>query len=238
MVAIDLGSNTLRVTKLDCQSGRFVANFEKVVKTADMLNRTGVIHHEAVDRVIYAIQEAKKKIDFSNEEVCAVTTEAIRQARNGEAVLERISKETAINFEIIDGEKEATLTLLAVKNRLARLHYAARQFVLVDIGGGSTELIFHYGEKTYSKSFPIGIVTIAQSYKNIPEIESALPQVMIEMQMYCAEMYATKSKPEAFIATAGTPTTVAAMKLGQTYATYNTWQLYSCELWCNSRGNY
>ncbi len=221
MIAIDLGSNTLRVIKLDCQSGRFIADFEKVVKTADMLNRTGVIHHEAVDRVIYALKEAKKKIDFSNEEIHAVTTEAIRRARNGQEVLERIAKETGIHFEIIDGEKEATLTLLAVKNRLARLHHAARQFVLVDIGGGSTELIFHYGEKTYSKSFPIGIVTLAQSYKNISEIEAALPQEMMEMQMYTAEMYATRGRPEAFIATAGTPTTVAAMKLGQTYATYN-----------------
>ena len=66
MIAIDLGSNTLRVTKLDCQSGRFVADFEKVVKTADMLESTGVIHHEAVDRVIYAIKEAQNKIDFSS----------------------------------------------------------------------------------------------------------------------------------------------------------------------------
>jgi len=144
LIAIDLGSNTLRVTKLDCDSGRFTANFEKVVKTADMLNRTGVIHHEAVDRVIYALEEAKKKIDFSHEAIHAVTTEAIRQARNGEEVLERIARETGVHFEIIDGEKEAALTLLAVKNRLARLHHAARQFILVDIGGGSTELIFHY----------------------------------------------------------------------------------------------
>jgi exopolyphosphatase/guanosine-5'-triphosphate,3'-diphosphate pyrophosphatase len=221
MIAIDLGSNTLRVTKLDCQTGRFVANYEKIVKTADMLNRTGVIHHEAVDRIIYAINEAKKKIGFSNEKIRAVTTEALRQAGNSKEVLTRIAKETAVHFEMIDGEEEAELTLLAVKNRLAKLHYAARNFVLVDIGGGSTELIFHYGEETYSKSFPIGIVTIAQSYKNIPEIQTALPQVMIEMQMYCAEIYATKGKTEAFIATAGTPTTVAAMKLGQTYASYN-----------------
>jgi len=221
IVALDLGSNTLRVTKFDCATKKFLAQYEKVVKTADMLASTGVIHHEAVDRIIYAIKEAQKRINFNNASIHAVTTEAIRQARNAEPVLERISKETAVHFEIIDGEKEAALTLLAVKNRLARLHHAARQFVLVDIGGGSTELIFHYGEETYSKSFPIGIVTIAQSYKNIPEIESALPQAMIDLQMYCAEIYATKGKPEAFIATAGTPTTVAAMKLGQTYATYN-----------------
>ena len=221
IVALDLGSNTLRVTKFDCATKKFVAQYEKIVKTADMLASTGVIHHEAVDRVIYAIQEAQQKINFNDASIHAVTTEAVRQAQNGQEVLERISKETGVHFEIIDGEKEAALTLLAVKNRLARLHYAARNFVLVDIGGGSTELIFHYGEETYSKSFPIGIVTIAQSYKNIPEIQAALPQEMIEMQMYCAEMYATKNKTEAFIATAGTPTTVAAMKLGQTYATYN-----------------
>lgn len=221
IVALDLGSNTLRVTKFDCVTKKFVAQYEKIVKTADMLARTGVIHHEAVDRVIYAIKEAQKKINFNDARVRAVTTEAVRQARNAKEVLERISKETAVDFEMIDGEKEAALTLLAVQNRLARLHHAARQFVLVDIGGGSTELIFHYGEETFSKSFPIGIVSIAQGYKNIPEIKAALPEEMMEMQMYCAEMYATKGKTEAFIATAGTPTTVAAMKLGQTYATYN-----------------
>jgi exopolyphosphatase/guanosine-5'-triphosphate,3'-diphosphate pyrophosphatase len=89
MIAIDLGSNTLRVTKLDCQSGKFVADFEKIVKTADMLESTGVIHHEAVDRVIYAIKEAQKKINFSDIEIKAVTTEALRRASNAQEVLSR-----------------------------------------------------------------------------------------------------------------------------------------------------
>ena len=142
MIAIDLGSNTLRVTKLDCQSGNFIANFEKIVKTADMLKSTGVIHHEAVDRVIYAIKEAKKKIDFSAGSVKAVTTEALRRAENSTAVLERIEKETGVDFRVIDGEEEARLTLLAVKYRLSKLHFASKSFVLVDIGGGSTELDF------------------------------------------------------------------------------------------------
>lgn len=221
VVALDLGSNTLRVTKLDCSRKKFTADYEKIVKTADMLASTGVIHHEAVDRIIYAIKEAKKQIDFNNAEIAAVTTEAMRQAANREAVLARIAKETDVQFTLIDGEKEAALTLLAVRNRLQRLHLAAQDFVLVDIGGGSTELIFHIGGETHSRSFPVGIVTIAQSYRNIPDIEAALPKLTMEMQMYCAEIYATKGKPDAFIATAGTPTTVAAMKLGQTYASYN-----------------
>jgi len=93
--------------------------------------------------------------------------------------------------------------------------------VLVDIGGGSTELIFEYANETVSKSFPVGIVTIAQSYETLENIEQVLPREMLDMQMFCAEMLATKGKPSSFIATAGTPTTVAAMKLGFNYETYD-----------------
>jgi exopolyphosphatase/guanosine-5'-triphosphate,3'-diphosphate pyrophosphatase len=221
MIAIDLGSNTLRVTKLDCQSGNFIANFEKIVKTADMLKSTGVIHHEAVDRVIYAIKEAKKKIDFSAGSVKAVTTEALRRAENSTAVLERIEKETGVDFRVIDGEEEARLTLLAVKYRLSKLHFASKSFVLVDIGGGSTELIFSYPDKVISRSFPVGIVTIAQSYQGLEEISAALPQEMLMLERFCMETYAEQGKVDSFVATAGTPTTIAAMKLGQTYSCYN-----------------
>jgi len=221
MIAIDLGSNTLRVTKLDCQSGKFVANFEKIVKTADMLKSTGVIHHEAVDRVIYAIKEAKKKVDFSADIVKAVTTEALRRAVNAKEVLMRIEKETGVSFSVIDGDEEARLTLLAVKYRLSKLHFASKSFVLVDIGGGSTELIFSYPDKVISRSFPIGIVTIAQAYKDLRSIQKALPTEMLDLVRFCMESYAENGNVDAFVATAGTPTTVAAMKLGQTYECYN-----------------
>jgi len=221
LIAIDLGSNTLRVTKLDSQSGKFVADFEKIVKTADMLDRTGVIHHEAVDRVIYAIKEAKQKIGFSGQPVKAVTTEALRRAANATSVLARIEKETGVHFEVISGEEEAGYTLLAVKHRLARLHFASKSFVLVDIGGGSTELIFSFPDKVISRSFPLGIVTIAQSYQTLERIQKALPEEMMGMQMFCSEVFAEHGHVDAFIATAGTPTTVAAMKLGQTYQCYD-----------------
>lgn len=220
MTAIDLGSNTLRVTRLDCQSGKFIATYEKIVKTADMLKSTGVIYHEAVDRVIYALQEAKSQIGFDSE-IKAVTTEALRRAANSEAVLKRIEKETGVSFTIIDGDEEARLTLLAVKHRLSKLHFASKSFVLVDIGGGSTELIFSYPDKVISRSFPVGIVTIAQAYKDLEHIQKALANEMSDLARFCMETYAQNGHVDAFVATAGTPTTVAAMKLGQTYACYN-----------------
>jgi len=221
MIAIDLGSNTLRVLQLDCKSGKRVAEYEKIVKTADGLEKYGCINNEAVSRVVLAINEAKEQIDFTSDAVKAVTTEAVRRAKNSDEVLLQIKKETGVVFEIISGDEEARLTLLAVKHRLSKLQYASDSFILIDIGGGSTELIFHYANETISKSFPIGIVTIAQSYETLEDIQNALSKNMLEMQMFCAEVYATKGKVNSFVATAGTPTTVAAMKLGQTYATYN-----------------
>ena len=221
MIAIDLGSNTLCVLQLDCKSGKHIAEYEKIVKTADGLAEHGYINDEATTRVISAIKEAQEQIDFTSDTVKAVTTEAVRRAKNSDEVLLQIKKETGVAFEIISGDEEARLTLLAVKQRLSKLQYASETFVLVDIGGGSTELIFHYENEVIFKSFPVGIVTIAQSYETLENIQKALPQEMLEMQMFCTEVYATKGKVNSFVATAGTPTTVAAMKLGQTYATYD-----------------
>jgi len=221
VLAIDLGSNTLRVLAYDCKTEKQLSVYEKVVKTADGLAEFGMINEAALSRVIVAIKEAQTQIDFSSHAVRAVTTEAVRRASNAELILNQIEKATGVTFEIISGEEEARLTLLAVQNRLTKLHYASDTFVLVDIGGGSTELIFHYGEETVSKSFPVGIVTIAQSYENLENIEASLPREMLDMQRFCAEMVVTKGKPNSFVATAGTPTTVAAMKLGFNYETYD-----------------
>lgn len=221
MITIDLGSNTLRVLEYDCITGTQIAEYEKVVKTADGLVHHGLINNEAVNRVISAIQEAQAQIDFSSSLVKAVTTEAVRRAVNSDEVLSRIKKETGVHFQIISGEEEARLTLLAVKHRLSALQYASESFVLIDIGGGSTELIFHYGNETVSKSFPLGIVTIAQTHETLENIEKVLPKEMAEMQLFCDHLYHSKGKVNAFVATAGTPTTVAAMKHGQNYETYD-----------------
>ncbi len=233
MIAIDLGSNTLRVVQFECKSGKQIAEYEKIVKTADGLAAHGCINDEAIMRVISAIKEAQEQIDFTSDRVKAVTTEAIRQAKNSDEVLLQIKKETGITFKIISGDEEARLTLLAVKHRLSKLQYTSDSFVLVDIGGGSTELIFHYENETISKSFPVGIVTMAQSYETLENIQNALSKEMLEMQMFCTEVYANKGKVNSFVATAGTPTTVAAMKLGFNYETYDAAKINGTSLFVN-----
>ncbi|MEA3418003.1 MAG: phosphatase [Campylobacterota bacterium] len=231
MIAIDLGSNTLRVVQMDSGTGELLAEYDKIVKTADGLVQSGMINAAAIQRVIVAIREVQTKIDFSSDKLRAVTTEAVRRASNSDEVLSAILEETGIRFEIITGEEEARLTFLAVRNRLEILGLAREEsFLLVDIGGGSTELIFHYPHQTISKSFPIGIVTVAQSYHTLEEISEAVPRLMAEMQEFTDEIYAKEGRVDTFVATAGTPTTVAAMKLGQTYAAYDPQQINGMEL--------
>ena len=227
-VGIDLGSNTLRGVEYLPTTETFGTSFGAIVKTADGLAQTGRISDAAVERVIAGLGQMREVIPFEGARIRAVTTEAMRRAVNTDAVLDRIADETGVRFEVIDGDEEARLTLKAVKHRLQNLpttHYplptGEASLVLIDIGGGSTEVTFAYGEEVIAQSFPLGIVTLSQSYPDLDAIEAALPEVMLPLERFVAEVYIGRGRPEAFVATAGTPTSVASMQLGMEYDTYD-----------------
>ncbi len=232
-IGIDLGSNTLRAVAYNCTTGMFEVTYGTIVKTADGLAQTGRISDGAVQRVITGLNEMQEAIDFSEASVRAVTTEAMRRAGNAGEVLARIAGETGVTFEVIDGEEEARLTLSAVRHRLKQLTPDAsdESLVLVDIGGGSTELIFAYPDGTIvSQSFSIGIVTLSQSYPDLETIAGALPEVMLPIECFVAEVYVDGGRPDRFVATAGTPTSVASMQLGMEYDTYDPKRINGTEL--------
>ncbi|MCK5849866.1 MAG: phosphatase, partial [Kiritimatiellae bacterium] len=231
MIAIDLGSNSIRFLKMNCETKEAMGEFHKTVKTADGLATTGIISDGAVARIIMAINEAKESIEFSDTIIKAVTTEAIRQAQNSDVVLEKIREKTGVSFEIIDGEAEAKYALIAAQNRLKLLGQEPKSFMLADIGGASTEIIFHYGEgQSVSKSFNVGIVTVTETFKTIGAIANAIPILMNPIKIFSNDVYAKYGNVETFIATAGTPTTIAAMKLGMKYETYDASKIHGTVL--------
>ena len=221
VIGIDLGSNTLRVAKFDCKSGEFVAEYEKIVRTAEGLNESKRVSQEALNRILQALSEAKSIIDFDGAKIRAVTTEAMRQASNKEEILSQIETKSGVSFEIISANEEAQLTLLAVKERLKELTKEEDSFVLIDIGGGSTELIFVYPQKVIIKSFKLGILTLSQEAKGWENIKNTLPKKLPPIEKFVDEIYKTDSKVKSFISTAGTPTTLAALKLGMDYESYD-----------------
>jgi len=238
LIAIDLGSNSFRVLVYDCESGRSLGSFEKVVKTADNLSQTKKISDAAIKRVIDAILLAKSQFDFTAHTIRAVTTEAIRQATNAQEVIGEIKNKTGIEFETISGEEEAGLTLKAVKKRLKLLTIPSDSFFLIDIGGGSTEFIFSASGATISKSFPIGIVTIAQKYESVEKISTGLKSDMHEMKYFFRETMHQLKGSETFVATAGTPTSIAAMKCGLDYAYYDSSKINGTTLNAEELGFY
>lgn len=220
MIGLDLGSNTLRGVRIDCTTFERIAEYEKIIKTADRLHETKIINNEAIKRVIDAIFEAKERLGFDNDKVVAVATAALRMAKNQQEVLERIKEQTSIEFEVISGEDEAYYVAYAVKKRLESMG-ENRDFMLIDIGGGSTEIIFWSDNKLISQSFDVGIVTIAQKYVDQERISSAIKKDLAEAAEFIQEMRLIGHKPPLFIATAGTPTTIAAMMQGMDYESYD-----------------
>ncbi len=221
MIAIDLGSNSFRCIEYDCQTKQFNRSFERIVKTADKMHETGLISDGAVERVVTALKEADKALDFNANIVKAVTTQAMRMASNADDVIGRIKEQSGVEFEIINTDDEAYYTLIAVEARLKALQMESSHFVLIDVGGGSTEIIFYNDGEMQSKSFPIGIVTTAQICDEDRDIHTYLDKQFKELISYVENYYTEAEKPTSFVATAGTPTTMVAYLLGMNYQDYD-----------------
>ncbi len=232
MIAIDLGSNSCRFLHVNCDNGEKIGEFEALVKTADRLHVSGKISLEAQERIISAIEEAKRELDFENETIIALTTEAMRQASNASDVLLNIKMKTGIDFQVIDAKQEASYTLSAVTHRLQSLNIDTNSFVLIDIGGGSTEVVFSFYDTSISQSFKVGIVGIAQQCKSANEVRKLLKTALKEVKAYIQEVYKLYNKPKLLVATAGTPTTISAYLLGMNYHNYDVNKINGYQLTC------
>ena len=217
IIGIDLGSNSLGVVKFDCKKREVIDSCSFTVRTASSLVDKGIIDEGAISRIIEALNIAKDRLDFTNCKIKAVTTEAMRVATNSKEVISKIKENTGIEFEIIDSTQEAILTLKAVKNRL-EIMGIDKDFVVVDIGGASTEVTFYIDNKIYTKSFKLGIVTVVSEAKDLDNIEKLIEKLSEPILDYIKEF---NNKELIFVATAGTPTTIAALKHNLNYETYN-----------------
>ncbi|WP_320034054.1 exopolyphosphatase [Halarcobacter sp.] len=220
ITTIDLGSNSFRVLIYDCKNHKIIDEYNEVVGMADGLNTSGLISKEAQERVIKALRKSIEKLKYSPKDAICVTTAAMRMAKNNKEVLSYFKKEIGVEFKIIDGEEEARLTLLAVKYALKREKISSSNFVLLDIGGGSTEIIVNKDDSFYSKSFNFGIVTLTQKYLSKIDLLKQLDEYKIEINNFLASLNFDLNT-YTFVATAGTPTTIAAVKLGQDFFHYD-----------------
>lgn len=220
VTAIDLGSNSFRVLIYDCLNNKVLGEHNEVVGMADGLSETNCISNEAQQRVVDSINFSSEKLGYDPSKAICVTTAAMRLANNSTEVLSYFKKQTGAQFKIIDGKEEARLTLLAVKYALKREKINSSKFILLDIGGGSTEIIVSDEDESISHSFNFGIVTLTQKYDNYEDLNKELQAHKKDIKNFLEEN-SVNTKDYTFVATAGTPTTIAAIKLGQDFFHYD-----------------
>lgn len=186
---------------------RIVENRIMITNLGGGLSHGGLISRGASNRTIDVLQAYLKLCEKHDvKRIKAIGTAALREARNAKALLKRVKEELGLNIEVISAEKEARLTYEA----------SARDFgkdiTVVDVGGGSTELIS--GPPPLDiVSIPIGCVSLTEEFvKDTPvadEDEAALRNCIASY--LCDDFHMDGSHSQEVVATAGTATTLLAM---------------------------
>ncbi len=155
---LDIGSNTVHLLVVDAHPGArpWPANSHKNdLRLAEHLTADGGIAEDGVDALIAFVREALTLAeDRGCEQMLAFATSAIREARNGDAVLKRVRDETEVDLAVLTGDEEARLTFLAVRRWFG---WSSGRLLVLDIGGGSLELATGLDEEPDAlASMPLG----------------------------------------------------------------------------------
>ena len=140
--ALDLGTNSCRMLIAQPRGSQFqvVDSFSKTVQLGAGLEASGRLSRASMGRTIQALRICQKKIEKHGvKRMRLVATEACRRARNGRDFLRQIRRETGLTLEIIAPEEEARLAVISCAPLVLP---KSEQLLVVDIGGGSTELVW------------------------------------------------------------------------------------------------
>jgi exopolyphosphatase/guanosine-5'-triphosphate,3'-diphosphate pyrophosphatase len=163
--AVDIGSNSVRMMAAEVNHGQttILAQDRQVTRLGESVFRDGRIGKEALDLLCATL--ARMSVAYRRAEVQgvrAVATSAVRDASNQQEFLERSANALGINVEIISGPEEARLIYLGVESRWPR---AKERTLIVDIGGGSGELIItQNGQLLDAVSKPLGAVRLTEVF--------------------------------------------------------------------------
>lgn len=169
LAAIDIGSNAARLLISDADTNdQGKTQFQKLILVRVPL-RLGFdvfddneISEEREEMFIKTIKSYQLLADvYGVEHMKACATSAMRDARNGPAIIDRVGRETGVTIEIITGEAEASYIY---ENHIAENLAKDRSYLYIDVGGGSTELTFFAnGQLEFKRSFNIGTIRILKN---------------------------------------------------------------------------
>ncbi|WP_269716766.1 Ppx/GppA phosphatase family protein [Caulobacter sp. NIBR2454] len=195
--ALDLGTNNCRLLVATPTSGGFrvVEAYSRIVRLGEGLTASGRLSDAAMERSMAALKVCAEKIRRRRTvRVRAIATQACRMADNGQAFVDRVAEETGLRLQIITPREEAQLSVAGCLNLLDRTAEAA---LVVDVGGGSTELSWvdlqGEGLDAHPRQFaawklpikawvsiPIGVVTLAERFPEGEQSQDAWFRAMVD----------------------------------------------------------
>ncbi|WP_295902117.1 Ppx/GppA phosphatase family protein [uncultured Bdellovibrio sp.] len=218
VAALDLGTNTfLCLIAEGTEKGitKVHKDLVQVVRLGQGVDKTGEFHPDALARARACLTEFKKEIDEQKvDRILAMATSAARDAKNGKELF-KIGEDLGIPIEIIPGEDEARITY---QGATAGSADDQKTSLVVDVGGGSTELISGRGSKIlFGESLNIGGVRLTEKFistQPVPQNEREQLKQYIHTQLQTVLPELKKEKIDQIIAVAGTPTSLVAIEVG------------------------
>jgi exopolyphosphatase/guanosine-5'-triphosphate,3'-diphosphate pyrophosphatase len=213
IAAIDIGTNTILLLIAEVQNGaitRILHDQQVIARLGKGVDAERTIHQETFVRAEGFLRQYKETCDsFGVDRICAVGTSALRDAKNREAFINYISERTGIRIELFSGDDEALWTY---RGGISEFIGTAETYSVVDIGGGSTEIIIGNANEIIEKtSIDLGSVRLTERIlkDSPPEIPA-----LIEAHQFIADHMPSLTKQSAStfcVGVAGTLTTLAAL---------------------------
>ncbi len=215
IASIDIGTNTilLLISNVDIKTSKLQTLHEeiRIPRIGSELHQLGKISNQKIDELEKILLEYKKIAEFYNcSELFIIGTHALRTASNNKEIQSMILEKTSLHIEIISPEVEAEYAFYGIKSSCQ----VEGTFGIVDIGGGSTEIIIGKKDSIIDKiSFPIGVVTLKDEFiRGYPISESDDINLKLEINAAFDNLKLKKYAPATLIGISGTPTTLSAIK--------------------------
>lgn len=214
VAVIDVGTNSARLLVAEVAGGTVspIERRSRVTRLGRGVDLSGRLSAEAIEDACEAIRDyvALYK-ELGAEAVEAIATSAVRDAENGSAFIAELRERFALSARVLDGEEEARLTYLGATSERA----PTEPTLVVDIGGGSTELIVGTGaEISFHASLQAGVVRHSERHINSdPPTAIELESLAGDVRGLIEAAVGPGVKAEAGIAVAGTPTSLAAIEM-------------------------
>ncbi|MEU9064747.1 Ppx/GppA phosphatase family protein [Streptomyces sp. NPDC048430] len=227
VAAIDCGTNSIRllVADVDPATGEFteVDRRMRIVRLGQGVDRTGRLAPEALERTFDACREYAEAVkELGAERIRFVATSASRDAENSDTFVRGVLDILGVEPEVVTGDEEAQLSFDGATKELVGSDHLEKPYLVVDIGGGSTEFVVGDDRVRAARSVDIGCVRMTERHLVLDGavVDPPTPDriAAIRADVGAALDLAEESVPISSAATlvglAGTVTTVAAMALG------------------------